>query len=106
MDISDIVLRYTDGDSINSIASRANVCYSVVRRILITEGVPLRDCPQADIIIAMHDNGMDVKEIASALNLKVKTVMAYMPYTKGSYSVGSKSLNAQRIAACRSRKVK
>lgn len=104
MDRHEIIARYTRGDSLKSIAADADVCYSVIRRILITEGVPLRDCPQAYAIHAMLAKGMTTQEIAINLGINRKTVDSYTPYTKCSYAVGDKSINAQRIKQCRDRK--
>lgn len=101
MDRQEIIARYARGDSLKSIAADANVCYTVIRRVLITEGVPLRDCPQADAIHAMLAKGMGHHDIAAALGITSKTVDSYTPYKKCSYSVGEKSINAQRIKKCR-----
>lgn len=104
MDVTEIVSKYVSGGSLKGIAAQAGVCYSVIRRILITEGVELRDCPQADTIHAMLANGVSVQEISVALGINRKTVESYMPYTKCSYSIGDKSANALRIRACRAHK--
>lgn len=106
MDVAEIVSRYKSGDSLKDIARRANVCYTVIRRVLITDGVPLRDCPQADAIHAMLNKGMTSQEIAVQLGINHKTVESYTPYSKGSYSIGEKSINAQRIKQSRARKTK
>lgn len=106
MDVTEIVARYARGDSLKCIAVQANVCYTVIRRVLITEGVPLRDCPKADAIHAMLDKGMTTQEIAEKLKINRKTVESYTPYSKGSYSIGKKSINAQRIKQSRERKTK
>lgn len=104
MEVAEIVARYAKGDSIKCIAVQADVCYTVIRRVLITEGVPLRNCPQADAIHAMLAKGMTVQEIAATLGINRKTVDSYTPYTKCSYAIGVKSLNARRIKRCRERK--
>jgi len=98
-----IIRLYDQGESIRRISSVTGICTATIRRILITHGVTLRGCPQADAIASLHCQGMDVQQIADALKITPKTVRAYLPYTKGTY-VGDKSTNAQRIAACRARK--
>ena len=40
---------------------------------------------------------MTVEQIADYMGLTVKAVQAHMPYTKGSYSLGGKTPNAERI---------
>ena len=106
MEVAEIVARYAKGDSLKRIAVQADVCYTVIRRVLITEGVPLRDCPKADAIHAMLDRGMTIQEIAEKLKINRKTVESYTPYSKGSYSIGEKSINAQRIRKSRERSIR
>ena len=101
---NEILARYAKGDNLKSIAAQAGVCYTVVRMVLITEGVPLRDCHRAVAIHAMLDKGMTTQEIADALGVKKDTIDSYTPYTKCSYSIGDKSDNALRIKQCRTRK--
>lgn len=104
MDISRIVARYLAGDSLRALSRDCGVCTATLRRILITEGVALRDgAAQAERIrILAQDHS--VEEIASMLCLKPSTVSVYLPYTKGSYSIGDKTANAKRIARYRERK--
>lgn len=100
---TDIVSWYTNGKSIRSIATRAEVSTSVVRRILISEGVELRDCPRAQEILRALKSGASVEEVAKHFGILPKTVREYVPYTKGSYSVGEKSANAICIQRHRER---
>lgn len=104
MDTNEIVSRYRRGESLKSMHRESGICTATLRRILITEGVPLRNgAEQVERIKALSQHHT-VDEIAAILGMKSKTVAAYLPYTKGSYSIGEKSINAQRIALCRKRK--
>lgn len=50
--------------------------------------------------------GWRKEAICEELGINPRTYASYMPYTKGSYLIDSnrKTVNAQRIAACRRRK--
>lgn len=104
MDANEIVSRYRRGESLKSMHRESGICTATLRRILITEGVPLRDVSDRADRIKTLGQHHTVDEIAVILGIKTKTVATYLPYTKGSYSVGEKSINAQRIALCRKRK--
>lgn len=104
MEVNEIVSRYLRGESLKSMHRESGICTATLRRILITEGVSLRyGSEKADRIQALSQHHT-VDEIAVILGIKPKTVAAYLPYTKGSYSIGEKSSNADRIALCRKRK--
>lgn len=104
MDRDEIIHRYEQGQSIKSIAAQAEVCYTVIRRVLITAGIPLRDCPRSQSIIDMLAKGCSVEAVAAAHHVTPRTVKDYLPYTKCAYAVDPQSENAKRIERCRSRK--
>lgn len=104
MDANEIVSRYRRGESLKSMHRESGICTATLRRILITEGVPLRDGAEKVERIQSMAQHHTVDEIAVILGIKLKTIAAYLPYTKGSYSIGEKSINAERIALCRKRK--
>lgn len=104
MEREEIIRRYEQGQSIKSIAREAEVCYTVVRRVLITAGIPLRDCPRSQGIMTMLSKGYSVEEVAEAYHVTPRTVRDYLPYTKCAYAVDPQSANAKRIEKCRSNK--
>ena len=81
-----------------------NVGTSLVRtqRVLITEGLWSSDTSEA--VYDLYVQEKTVQEIADELHVSVKTVQAYLPYTKGFYSPSEKSLEAKRSDRYRSRK--
>ena len=81
-----------------------NVGTSLVRaqRVLITEGLWSSDT--SDAVYELYVQGKTVQEIADELNVSVKTVQAYLPYSKGFYSSSNKSTEAKRSDRYRSRK--
>lgn len=106
MNEDQILRMYDQGESLQRISRTTGICKATVRRILITHGVELRDCPRAAAIAVMQLRGLTVEQIAEALGISAKTVRAYLPYTRGTYINSDKTTNAQRIAACRARKIK
>ena len=62
-----------------------NVGTSLVRaqRVLITEG--MWSSPTSEKVRELWDQGKSTQEIADELFLSIKTVQAYLPYTKGYY---------------------
>ena len=99
-DHTDIIATYRSTGSIRETARKHDVSPQTVRRVLITYGIPIDNQEMVDRITAMLME-MSAEDVASALNISVKTVRAYQPYSKGSYAVGAKSDNAIRIARCR-----
>ena len=102
-DGEEIVATYRSTRSIRETARKHGVCTQTVRRIVITRGVALGEGTLASRIIAMLET-MPPEEVAAKIGRTVKTVKAYTPYSKGSYAVGAKSINAERIAKSRQRK--
>lgn len=105
MEREEIIHRYNQGQSLKSIAKEADVCYTVIRRVLISAGIPLRECPRSQSIIDMLDKGCSVDDVAAAHHITPRTVKDYLPYTKCAYAVDPQSENAKRIEKCRERKM-
>lgn len=99
----EIVATYRSTGSIRETARKHDISTQTVRRILITNGIPLGEGTLATRIIAMLET-MPPEEVAAKLGCAVKTIKAYTPYSRGSYAVGEKSINAERIAKSRQRK--
>lgn len=103
MEREEIIHRYNQGQSLKSIAREADVCYTVIRRVLISAGIPLRDCPRSRSIIDMLSKGLSVDDVAAAHHVTPRTVQNYLPYTKCSYAIDPQSENAKRIEKCRNK---
>lgn len=96
-----IVNTYDLLKSVNATAKAVGVSTKTVLKTLCTVGVyPTEQAELVNRLIANHTQ----KEIANRLSIKVKTVQSYLPYSKGTYLTSVKTVNAQRISACRKRK--
>ena len=98
----EIIEKYRANESIRATAQETGLCTQSVRRIVIESGDFVS--PLSLEIKHRIDEGESIEEIAAALNLKPKTVLGYLPYTKGSYRTGEKSKNASNIARWREKK--
>ena len=97
-----VVEHYHLHHSVNETAKEFCISAQTVRRILITNGIYLSE--RSREVARLRLMGMTVQQIAEYLKLDEKVVKIRLPYTKGSYAVGEKSLNAERIAKIRARK--
>lgn len=97
-----IINEYSKCGSVKQTA--VNVGTSLVRaqRVLITEG--LWSSETSDAVYELYVQGKTAQEIADELLVSVKTVQAYLPYSKGFYSSTVKSSEAKRSGRYRSRK--
>lgn len=102
MDKEAIVELYKSTGSIKSTARIAGICEQSARRILLDAGAYTSET--ANEIAKRIEQGEDPHQIAEDMGVSWKTVNSYMKYQKGTYCVGRKSRNAERIAACRQRK--
>lgn len=102
MTANEILSLYEELQSVKATARKAECSPQVVRRLLITHGIyPTERCKEIARMLTLN---YTVDEIATTLKITPKAVGNHLPYTKGSYTVGTKSENAQRIAKCRSNK--
>lgn len=99
---NDIVEYYQQCSSMRATAAHYHISTQTVRRVLVSSGV-IPDGRAAEIA-AMQANGCTVDDIAAQLKLTSATVRGYLPYSKGGYATGDKTVNALRIQACRERK--
>lgn len=97
-----VVEHYQLHHSVNEASREFGISAQTVRRILITNGIYLSE--RSREVARLRLMGMTVPQIAEYLNLDEKVVKSHLPYTKGSYASGEKSLNAERIAKIRARK--
>ena len=87
--------------SVNATAKSVGVSTKTVLKTLCTAGIyPTEQAELVNRLIVNHTQ----EEISNRLSIKVKTVQSYLPYSKGTYLTEDKTVNAQRIAACRKRK--
>lgn len=80
------------------------ISYQTVRRVLVTNGIVVGK--QTEAVQDLLVSGYSPEKIASMLGITVKTVKAYMAYTKGSYATSEPTANAKRIRAFREHKLK
>ena len=97
-----VVDHYQLHHSVNEASKEFGISAQTVRRILITNGIYLSE--RSREIARLRLMGMTVPQIAEYLKLDEKVVKGHLPYTKGSYATGEKSLNAERIAKSRTKK--
>ena len=98
----DIVAAYKESQSVNSVAKRFGIDFTVIRKVLISNGILPDD--RSREIHYYTDQGLTVQQIANRLGVSKKAVMAHMPYTRGTYVLGDKTENAKAIQGCRARK--
>jgi transposase len=96
-----IITTYNALESLNATAKACGVSVKTVYKVLCSAGVYPSE--QAERVNRLAET-MSIDEIANRLNITPKTVRSYLPYTRGTYLTDNKSINAQRIAACRERK--
>lgn len=95
----DIINTYKKNKSIKGTSRITGISHQTVRRILMQERLYWN--PRLEEITRRFENGETRDEIADALGVSVKTVSAYLPYSRGTYALGEKSDNAKRIASWR-----
>ncbi|MBE5852730.1 MAG: plasmid pRiA4b ORF-3 family protein [Lachnospiraceae bacterium] len=78
-----IVKDYKETNNIRGTAKKNQVSIVKVRRVLITEG--LWSSPSSEAVKKLWEDGLTAKEIADALQMSLKSVQAYMPYSRGAY---------------------
>lgn len=101
-DMMDVLNAWGRTGSIRATADSVGLSTQTVRRVLLDEGI---DCsPYAYAIRARLNNGESAETIAKEFGIKEKTVETYRPYSRGSYAVGERTMNAQRIAEWRRRR--
>lgn len=104
MTVQEVLNTYKKIGSIKATAKELEIDYQLVRRILVTYGVYT-----SQIILKIGDlrnSGKTIDEIAQELHIGRKWVICNLPYTKGSYRIGEKTVNAQKIAEYRKRRDK
>lgn len=89
-----IIKEYMKCGSVKQTAINAGTTLVRAQRVLITEGLWRSDT--SDAVCELYEQGKITQEIADTLYISVKTVQAYLPYSKGFYSSSMKSSEAVR----------
>ena len=92
----DIIDSYAATRSLRKTSSGCGVSIQVVRRILVTAGIYASDLTEE--INLMYNSGKTIAEIARSFGIREKSVLNHLPYSRKSYCIGDKTVNAQRIA--------
>ena len=95
-----IIDEFQKGTPIKEIAKKVGVSEVKVRRMLITEG--LWSSATSDEITGLVNEGFTAAEIAVKLKKSLKSVQAYMPYSRGEYGL-MQTYNAQQSKKFRER---
>lgn len=98
-----ILTAYDAFQSVRATAKATGVSVKTALKVLVSNGV--YPTAQAELVNHLAQT-LTIDEIANRLSISPKSVGSYLPYTKGTYLTDVKSINAQRIAACRLRKLK
>ena len=99
-----IVKEYEKCGSVKQTAINAGTTLVRAQRVLITEG--LWHSETSAKVGELFSMGKTTQEIADELVVSVKTVQAYLPYSKGFYSETNKSIDAQKSGSYRKRNQK
>lgn len=102
MNLQDIVSYYKECESLRKVSKKYGISYKSVTKILVSNGVYPEG--RASDIHNLMLSGLTVDEIAAKLKISWKAVVAYLPYSKGSYLTNDKTINALHIQAHRARK--
>ena len=95
-----IVAEFKNGTPIKEIAKKLGISEVKVRRVLITEG--LWHSFTSDEVIKLVNEGFSTAEIAEKQQKPLKTVQAYMPYSRGEYGQ-TQTYNAEQSKKFRER---
>ena len=79
----EVIDSYKDTGSILETAEQVGISKVKVQRILITEG--MWTSKSSDLIGHYYSQKLSTAEIAKLLNMSIKNVQAYIPYSKGEY---------------------
>lgn len=99
-----ILKEYEKCGSVKQTANNVGTTLVRAQRVLITEG--LWSSGTSDKVGELFSIGKATQEIADELVVSVKTVQAYLPYSKGFYSETDKSMDALKSGSYRQRNQK
>ena len=99
MFLEEVEKAYELTKDINETAKLLGVSSGKIRKVLITNG--LWSNSRSEEVGKLFKEGLSPEKIAKKLNISVKTVNAYLPYSKGDYLGDYRSDNALRIEKMR-----
>lgn len=102
--MKNVVKIYRQTESVLETARITGLSTQKVRRILLTAGE--WSSPRTDEVARRLEAGQSIAEIADALGISEKSVMAHMPYKKGMYNSPAPTRNALAIRRHRGREKK
>lgn len=93
---------YSARKSVRATAKELAVSHHTIIKCLVSNGIyPTKACADVHRLLAA---GWSDDDICNALGVSHKMYHVYMPYSKGGYCTGARSVNAERIEKCRKRK--
>lgn len=90
----DVIKLYEENKSIDKTAKLLGTNKIKIRRILITQKLWKSD--RSEKIGELHDMGKTTEEISKILEIDLKTVQSYLPYTRGEYAAEPETNDAMR----------
>ena len=100
---NDVCTMYGWTHSVNETAKKLGISTGKVRKILITEGYDMGY--SASKVKELYEKGESVTAIAQKLQVSEKTVLAYIPYSKGVYNAQNRSGSALRSERYRTKRL-
>lgn len=100
IDSKSIINWYSKTQSIKKTSKKTGVSEQSVRRTLVLAG--LYSSPMSEKIFELTQQNLTPPEIATQLNIQVKTVQGYLPYQRGPYN--EVTINAKNIAKWRKKR--
>lgn len=97
--IEQIAREYSECKSVREVARRYQISEQAVKKMLISRGIyPSAKSKQ---LAEMLEAGEGYEKIMEKHNISRKALSMFLPYSRGPYAIGEKSLNAKRIKAWR-----
>lgn len=98
----EIEKKYKEHESIKYISRTTGCSWNRVVKILSSKGYILNETHE--MILNLRDEGLNAEEISKQLSINIKTVQAYLPYTRGCVYKENLSKNAKAIQRMRQRR--
>ena len=100
---NDVCTMYGWTHSVSETAKKLGISTGKVRKILITEGYNMGY--SAGKVKELYEKGESIADISRKLHLSEKTVLAYIPYSKGVYNAQNRSDSALRCERYRNKRL-
>lgn len=92
--INEVVKDYKSKKSINAVAKSMHISPQKIRKILLTAGVIQPEFTRQALYYL--SNGLSKSEVAQKLEISLKVLQSYLPYTRMPYNQLTKSENAKK----------